>query len=103
KKLNLAVADHEVKEKRLGESTEGAIKAIQKEASLPETGALDEQTIAALNAELFDVHHTQDKTRASRLHSMLERLELPLAREEKRGRIVGDSTRAALKSFQERE
>jgi peptidoglycan hydrolase-like protein with peptidoglycan-binding domain len=103
KKLNLAVADHEVNEKRLGESTEYAIKAIQKNASLPETGKLDDQTVGALNAELFDVHHTLDKTRASKLQSMLERLELPVAREEKRARIVGDSTREALKSFQERE
>ena len=102
KKLKLNVLDDEISSKRIGESTVKAIKDIQKKSKLPVNGKLNDETLKVLNTELFDVHHTRNKTRTEKLHTLLDKLELPVEANEKRGRIVGDATRKAIESFQKK-
>ena len=96
------VLDDEISSKRIGESTVKAIKDIQKKSKLPVNGKLNDETLKVLNTELFDVHHTRNKTRTEKLHTLLDKLELPVEANEKRGRIVGDATRKAIESFQKK-
>ena len=72
-KLALKIAKDERGKKQIGKTTVKAIKDIQKRNKLATTGKLNAKTLNALNAELFDVHHTQSKTRTEkpgRVHSM---------------------------------
>jgi peptidoglycan hydrolase-like protein with peptidoglycan-binding domain len=103
KKINLDVADQELDEKRVGKDTLEALKYVQQRNNLPVTGSLDEATLKALNDELFDVHHTKNKGRTQKLHGLLEKLEMPIAGDEKYYRSAGESTRAAIESFQKKE
>ncbi len=102
KKLRVGVSDAEVKDKRVGPSTSKAIKQIQIRHKLTVDGKLNEDTIKALNVELFDDHHTTSKTRTAHLHTMLEKIGVKLDPAERRGRLSGDGTRKAIKEFQKK-
>ncbi len=102
KKLKLNVAEDEIKNKRIGESTINAIKNIQSKYKIDINGKLDERTLNALNTELFDAYIALNKTRTKKLHELLEKNGLPIPVEEKQSRMVGDGTRKAIISFQER-
>ncbi len=102
KKLKLNVLDDEISSKRMGETTVKAIKDIQKRNKLTANGKLNDKTLEVLNAELFDVHHTHSKARTENLHTLLDKLALPVAVDEKRDRIVGDATRKAIELFQKK-
>lgn len=101
-KLGLKVATEEASSKRIGETTTEAIKAIQKRNKLTVTGKLNAKTVEVLNAELFDTHHTKSKTRAEKLHTLLEKVGIPILLDEKKNRLVGEDTRAAIKKFQKK-
>lgn len=100
-KLKLPIAANEMDEKRLGDTTMSAFKELQKQHGLPPTGKLTSETLSVVNRELFDVFHASSKTRAARLHRLLSNLGLSVTTEEKNRRIVGDSTRQAIKNFQQ--
>ncbi len=102
KKVNLHIADEEIRSRDMGESTVDAIKDIQKKNKLAVTGKLNAKTLNALNAELFDVHHTLSKTRTEKLHALLEKTGLAVAEDEMRSRTVGDTSRKAIESFQKK-
>jgi peptidoglycan hydrolase-like protein with peptidoglycan-binding domain len=102
KKLNLKVVAEETDSKRIGETTVKAIKDIQERNKMTVTGEIDTKTIRVLNAELFDVHHTQSKTRTAKLHALLEKVGTQIPEEEKKKRIAGPETRAAIESFQKK-
>lgn len=101
-KLKLQVGDDEMNSKQIGETTVKAIKDIQKRNKLTANGNLNAKTLDVLNAELFDVHHTQNKTRTKKLHALLEKIQLPVAADEMRSRTVGASTRKAIELFQKK-
>ncbi len=100
-RLDLTVAGEELAGKRMGASTESAIKDVQRKNKLKPTGNLDTETLNALNAELFDVHHTLNKTRIEKLHGLLEKVGAPIAAEETKSRRVGEDTRDTIKRLQE--
>lgn len=101
-KLKLKVVDDEISHKRMGETTVKAIKDIQKRNKLAVNGKLDDKTLGVLNAELFDVHHTLNKTRTNKLHALLEKIKLPVTSAERCSRTVGDTTRKAIELFQKK-
>ncbi|WP_223595660.1 neuraminidase-like domain-containing protein [Neobacillus bataviensis] len=100
-KLKLPIAANEMDEKLIGDTTVKAFKELQKQHGLPPTGKLTEETLGVVNRELFDRFHASSKTRAARLHRLLANLGLSVTTEEKNRRIVGESTRQAIKKFQE--
>ena len=100
KLVKLPVAEDEVRKKQLGNSTKNAIKGFQKNHDLSVDGELNDATLSILNNELFDNYHVVSKTRTKKLHELLERLDIPVAAEEKKSRKLGEKTRDAIKSFQ---
>ncbi|MFH2059234.1 MAG: neuraminidase-like domain-containing protein [Pseudomonadota bacterium] len=101
-RLNLKVEDDEINCRRMGETTVGAIKDIQKRNKLPANGKLDLKTIEALNAELFDSHHTQNKMRIKKLRMVLEKVGIKIPEEERKLPVMGEQTRKAIKEFQKK-
>jgi peptidoglycan hydrolase-like protein with peptidoglycan-binding domain len=99
-KLDLKVALEEKTAKRIGQTTTRAIEQIQKRNNVTTSGKLDNKTIEVINAELFDIHHTQSKVRTEKLHTLLEKAGISLPSEEKKNRIAGEATREAIKKFQ---
>ena len=103
KLVKLNVSEEEIAKKRFGQSTQNAIKDFQKRHKLPVDGNLDEATLSILNDELFDIHHAVSKTRTKKLHDLLDKLELPVATDEKNTRKFGEDTRRAIKLFQKQK
>lgn len=100
-KLRLPIAQNEMGETRIGESTIKAIKNIQQKHGLPATGQVNDGTLKVLNGELFDAHYALNKTRTDRIHELLEKNGLTIKPDERQSRIVGEATRQAIKKFQE--
>ncbi len=85
------------------EKTTAVIKEFQKNNKLKEDGKLGPITINALNTELHDKFITSNKTRTEKLHTLLSKLNIDVDVKEKSIRKTGDSTRDAIKKFQEKE
>jgi peptidoglycan hydrolase-like protein with peptidoglycan-binding domain len=102
KKLKLNIAEDEIARKLIGKSTKNALKDFQMKHKLSDDGKLNVETLSVLNAELFDMHHTYSKTRTKKLYDLLEKIEFPVAAEERKSRVVGENTRNAIKLFQKK-
>jgi len=99
-KLTRTIADDEINNRRMGETTTLAINDIQKRNNLHVTGKLDAQTLEVINNELHDAYYSLNKTRTKRLHALLEKVKLIVAADETRSRRVGNTTRKAIEIFQ---
>jgi peptidoglycan hydrolase-like protein with peptidoglycan-binding domain len=102
KRLKLNLPETEGDGGNLEEVTATTLRDFQTKNRLEASGKLDLETVNVLNAELFDVHHAENKTRAEKLHALLEKIDLPVSAEERRQRRVGDDTRRAIADFQKK-
>lgn len=98
--LNLKVDKKEVVSSNLGVSSIDAIKSFQKEHKLNVTGTLTDQTLVVLNEALADAYYSNNKGRTTKIHNLLERLDIPIPIVEKRNRVFGPNSRKAIKQFQ---
>jgi peptidoglycan hydrolase-like protein with peptidoglycan-binding domain len=101
-KLNLSVDESEKNAVKIGKSTAQAIKNFQTENNLPANGELDEKTISTINVILHDKMFTTSKHRTTKIHTLLQRLNLPIDKEELSKRNTGISTRKAIEEFQKK-
>lgn len=101
-KLNLNVNEEDIKSRCLGESTIERIKQIQKKNKLAANGKFDDNTLEALNAELFDAHYAMSKTRTEKVQALLEKTGFLIPPDEKKKRVFGDNTRNAIEAFQKK-
>ena len=103
RKLGLDVAPEEASRNQLGKTTKAAIRKFKRRARLkPYNSELTPETVERLNVELEHAYYAASKTRTSRLHARLTRLGYELDPDDVKRRIVGPSTEAALKDFQEK-
>lgn len=98
--LKLSVDESEKRSKKIGASTAEAIKKFQEQHKLKAGGELNNETIAAINTEVFDKFITANKYRTKKLHLLLQKLNFKLDRDETFKRVTGASTRRAVREFQ---
>ena len=67
----------------MGSSTVEAVKAFQVRAGLPADGRLTQDTVTKLNAELYDHFITTSKHRTEKLHSLLQRMDFKIDKQER--------------------
>ncbi|VAW74760.1 Insecticidal toxin complex protein TccB1 [hydrothermal vent metagenome] len=100
--MEIDISEEEIKNKKLGTSTKKAIEKFQKKHDLSVDGDLGRKTLAVMNAELFDRHVSLSKTRTSKLHVMLDKLDSPVSENDKAKRQLGRSTRNSIKELQKK-
>lgn len=102
RQLGLQIADSDAAPEETGGGVVAALRQVQVRAGLPVTGEPDPETVARIRLELESRYFTGSKTRTARLHEMLGQVEYEVAPEERRRRVVGASTEAALRDLQRR-
>ncbi|MCG8475663.1 MAG: peptidoglycan-binding protein, partial [Cytophagales bacterium] len=100
KKLKYSIDPQEVRERKLGKSTQEAIRSFQKDNRLKVTGLLNAPTLEAMNKKTDDQFYSKSKARTAKFHAMLEGLGYAVDKEEKNKRQFGDKTRLLVKKIQ---
>jgi peptidoglycan hydrolase-like protein with peptidoglycan-binding domain len=95
------VSPADIGRKALGATAVSALRTLQARAGLPETGEVDAPTLSRLRAEVTDKHVTTSAFRTAKVQEMLVRAGFAPDATELSERRLGDSTRAALRRFQE--
>jgi peptidoglycan hydrolase-like protein with peptidoglycan-binding domain len=101
-KLDLNVAEGEKTAKKVEASTVEAVKKFQKANKLKADGKLDDKTITAMNEALHDSFISANKYRTKKLHELLEKVNLKVAKKDTSSRKTGASTRKAIEEFQKK-
>jgi len=101
-KLDLIVVDGEKNPRKIAAATTAAVKEFQKTNKLKPTGRLNEETVLAMNVALHDNFVTVNKNRTEKLHTLLQKINLKIDKEEISTRAAGASTRKAIKEFQKK-
>ncbi|HKR06013.1 MAG TPA: neuraminidase-like domain-containing protein, partial [Bacteroidia bacterium] len=97
--FRVEIAEDEIKNMVIGETTIQAITAIQSKYGLSATGSLNDETLVAINKELFDTHYAFNKIRTAKIQQQIIKIPKDILETELRERIVGDSTRARIAEF----
>ncbi|HEV2814549.1 MAG TPA: neuraminidase-like domain-containing protein [Solirubrobacteraceae bacterium] len=101
--VGLDVSREEARARRIGPSTEAALRELQRRASLPETGELDEPTLERLKAEVQHRVLTHGRYRARRLQDLLAQAGLPVDPAEARSREFRESSLGRMRELAEAE
>lgn len=99
-KLNLSVADNEKNTKKFEASTIAAIKNFQTANNINASGEMDAKTISVMNVALHDKLFMASKHRTEKIQTLLQKMNLPIAKEELGKRSTGTTTRKAIEDIQ---